>query len=63
MSLQKDYDEKRFFSDASYEEETENVSHKREVRKKIEDYLEQKRLKEELEDEFDADFRWDDLKC
>ena len=56
MGLHNEYSENQFVT----EEEIENISQKRDVRKKIEDYMERKRLKEELEDELDADFNWDD---
>lgn len=65
MSLRKDHDEddSHAFSEYSYEEEedTASLSHRRQVRKMLEDRLERKRLKEEL-DELDSDFDWEDYK-
>lgn len=61
MSLHKDYDDNKSFSDFNYDEETEDLDHKKQVRRMLEDRLERKRLKEELEDELNAEFDWDDL--
>jgi hypothetical protein len=50
-------------NNAHYEKEDSKVTeHKREVRRMLEDKLDQKRLKEELEDfdgELDGEFNWD----
>ena len=46
------------------EEDSEVVEHKREVKRMIEDKLERKRLKDELEDfdgELDDEFDWDEF--
>lgn len=64
MGLRRDYDDDfHSFSEFPYEEEedTEQLNHKRQVRKMIEERLERKRLKEELEDELDGEFDWDDV--
>ncbi|WP_028387652.1 PA3496 family putative envelope integrity protein [Legionella fairfieldensis] len=64
MSLQKDYEENASFSDYSYEEDAEQLTHKKRVRKMLEEHLERKRLKEEFKDEFDElndDFDWEEL--
>lgn len=54
------------FSDLNYDDDFDagDVSHKKDVRRKLEMRLERKRLKEELEDyegELDDDFDWSDL--
>lgn len=63
MGLQREHDEDdyHFSTEYSYEEENDRdkLSHKRHVRKMLEDRLERKRLKEEL-DELDSEFDWDD---
>lgn len=61
MSLRRDYDN-HSFSEYSYEDEEdkEKLSHKRQVRKMLEEKLERKRLKEEF-DELDGEFDWDEL--
>lgn len=49
-------------SDFNYDEEISLSSHKKDVRRMLEDRLERKRLKEEFKDDFDelsADFNWD----
>ena len=61
MSLHKDHDATPPFSDFSYDEDPEQLKHKKHVRQMLEDRLERKRLKEELEDELDGEFDWDDL--
>ena len=62
MGLRREYDEEQNYNDFSQESEDdpEELSHKRRVRKMIEERLERKRLKEEF-DEFDGDFDWDEL--
>lgn len=61
MSLRKDYEEDYpYFSDFSLEEDMEDLEKRKHIRKKLEDRLEQKRLREEL-DELDGEFDWDDL--
>lgn len=61
MSLRKDYDENTNHSEFNYDEDMEDTSHKREVRRMLEDKLERKRLRQELEDDLDDEFNWDDL--
>lgn len=63
MSLHSDTDYE--FDDGSVyelskEEKVEKLAHRREVRKKLEDRLERKRLMEEI-DELDGEFDWDDF--
>ncbi|MFC3909370.1 hypothetical protein ACFORL_09835 [Legionella dresdenensis] len=61
MGLRKDYDDDSFsFTDIPMEEDAEELSHKKRVRKLLEQKLERKRLKEEF-DELDGEFDWDDL--
>lgn len=62
MSLRREYDEEHAFTDFSHEndEDAEQLTHKRRVRKMIEERLERKRLKEEF-DELDGEFDWDEL--
>ena len=61
MGLHKEYDDNRNCSDFNYDEDPEELSHKRQVRRMLEDRLERKRLKQELEDDFADEFSWDDL--
>ncbi|MDI9818270.1 MULTISPECIES: hypothetical protein [unclassified Legionella] len=63
MSFPRGYEENNSFSEYSYEEDTENLDHKKRVRKLLEERLERKRLREELKEEFDDlddRFDWDD---
>jgi len=61
MGLHKDVDEGSYSSnDLSYEGTNEDLSHKKRIRKMIEDRLEKKRMREEL-DELDGEFDWDEL--
>lgn len=67
MGLHEDYDESQGYSDLNFDEQDgqyENIDtpeHKRQLRRMIEDRLERKRLKEELQDELEGDFDWDDF--
>jgi len=67
MGLHKGFDESQDFSDLNLDDEMENLEpikddeQRAKIRKIIEDRLEQKRLKEELGDEFDGEFDWDDF--
>lgn len=60
MSLHKDYDDSRSFPDFNSKDDPDELNHKKNVRRMLEDRLDRKRLKEELEDELDGEFRWDD---
>ncbi len=70
MSLQRDYEENFSLPEYSYEEDEgqvfeekvtpEKLSHKRQIRKLLEERLERKRLKEQF-DELDGEFDWDEL--
>ncbi|WP_232220586.1 hypothetical protein [Legionella tunisiensis] len=63
MSLPREYDDENYsFTEYSYDEEdVDQLSHKKRVRKMLEEKLERKRLREELEEEWDSDFDWDDI--
>ncbi len=61
MSLHKNDDDQYTYMDCSYEEDKEDVSHKKHVRQMLENRLEHKRLKAELEyfeGELDGEFDW-----
>lgn len=61
MSLPREYEEESSFSEYSYDEEdAQELTHKKRVRRMLEDRLERKRLKEEF-DELDGEFDWDEL--
>lgn len=62
MALHEDYNDESSFMNMSSEEDSDTVMHKKHVKKMLEQRLERKRLKEELEyfdGELDADFDWD----
>lgn len=61
MGLHREYDDYHSFNDFSFEEDNnESLNHRRQCRKQLEERLERKRLKQEL-DELDGDFDWDEL--
>lgn len=64
MSLHEDYEEYSS-GDFNYDEEHDDLPHKRRIRRMLEEKLERKRLKNEFKDEFDDeftdDFNWDEL--
>ncbi len=66
MGLNIDYDDTLYNADMNVEEEDLEVEiseHQRDVRRKLEDRLERRRLKQELEDyegELDDEFDWSD---
>lgn len=62
MSLRKDYDEDNHFMEHQFEptENKEELSHKKRVRKMLDEQLERKRLKAEF-DELDGEFDWDEF--
>lgn len=60
MSLHRDFEENHSFSDFPMEEKAEDMSHKKRIKKLLDDRLERKRLKEEF-DELDGEFDWDEL--
>ena len=49
------------FTDFEYEENAASLTHKRQVRRMLEDRLEKKRLKAEIEDDFEDEFDWGDI--
>ncbi|MBA2651822.1 MAG: hypothetical protein H0U73_06115 [Tatlockia sp.] len=63
MGLRREYEQDEEYNSSEHlpeeEDETERLSHKRHVRKIIEDRLERKRLKEDL-DELDGEFDWEE---
>ena len=59
MGLHRDLDESHSFSDYPMEEKAEDISHKKKVRKLLEERLERKRVKAEF-DELDGEFDWDE---
>ena len=59
MGLHKDFDDGQFFSDLNFDEETEDLDNKKRVRRLLEERLDRKRLKEELDDELEGEFDWD----
>ena len=64
MSLHKNHDDGRSFVDLSYEDDKHDLSHKKHIRQMLENRMEQKRLKEELEyfdGELDGEFDWHHL--
>ena len=63
MSLHEEYDDQSF-SDYNFDDDVEDLSHKKRVKRMLEDRLERKRLKDEFKDDFDelnGDFDWDEL--
>jgi hypothetical protein len=61
MSLHEDYDEQSF-SDYNYEDDINQNTHRRNIRRILEERLERKRLKEEFKDDLDElndEFDWD----
>lgn len=63
MELHEDYDDQSL-ADYNYDDDIDSVDHRKNVRRMLEDKLEQKRLREECSDDFDelsSDFDWDIL--
>lgn len=59
----KDYDDATF-SDFDIEEDFEELNHRKKVRRLLEERLDRRRLKRELDDfdgELEADFDWEDI--
>lgn len=61
MSVRNHYDERHSLPDLKYEDDPDTLKHKQRVRRMLEDRLERKRLREEMEDELDGEFDWSDL--
>jgi hypothetical protein len=63
MELHED-NEEQSFSEYNYEDDVDSATHRKSVRRMLEEKLERKRLKEEFKDDFDelsGDFDWDAL--
>ena len=61
MGLHRDYDNNQAYPEYNFEEDGEDLSHQRHVRRMLEARLERKRLKEELNDELEGEFDWDEF--
>lgn len=64
MGLHNDYDDRQNSFDFQSDENPEELSRKKQIRQMLENRLERKRLKEELEDyegELDDEFSWDNF--
>lgn len=59
MGFHREQNDRSSRNDYFYEEDKEELDRKKLLRKKIEERLERKRLREEF-DELDGDFDWDD---
>lgn len=62
MSLHREHNDESYFIDMNHDDDIHDLSHRKHVRKMLEDRLERKRLKEELEyfdGELDGEFDWD----
>ena len=63
MRVPREYkDEDYYLNDIDIErdKDAENLSHKRDIKRRLEDRLEEKRLREEIDD-YDEEFDWDEL--
>ncbi|HRD68761.1 MAG TPA: hypothetical protein PK657_01320 [Legionella sp.] len=63
MALNEDYEDQSF-SDFNYDEDMDEIGHKKRIKRLLEDRLERKRLKDEFRDDFDevnGEFDWDEL--
>lgn len=63
MGLHEEYEDLSF-TDHNYKEEIDDLPHKKRVKRMLEERLERKRLKQEMQDEFDelnGEFDWDEL--
>lgn len=63
MALHEDSDDYSF-SDYSYEEDVNDLNEKKRIKRKLDERLERKRLKDEFKDDFDelsGEFDWDEL--
>lgn len=59
--LHEDYEDQSF-SDYSYDDDATDTTHRKNVRRMLEERLERKRLREEFKDDFDelsGEFDWD----
>jgi hypothetical protein len=53
-------DDEQYFTEQEYDEEIVDMPDKKRVRRLLEEKLERKRLRQEI-DELDGEFDWDDL--
>ncbi|KTD59247.1 PA3496 family putative envelope integrity protein [Legionella shakespearei] len=64
MGLHEEYEDQSF-SDYNYEEDDmEDTTHRKRIKRMLEDRLERKRLRDEFKDDFDelsGEFDWDEL--
>lgn len=60
MGFHRGQDERNSHSDRFYEEDKEELERRKYLRKKIEERLEKKKLREEF-DELDGEFDWDEF--
>ena len=60
MSSHKEYNDHRLFSEVNHDDQ-ETMKHRKRVRQMLEDRIDRKRLKEELDDELEGEFDWKDL--
>lgn len=63
MGLHEEYDDQSF-SDYNYDDDIDDMTQKKRVKRMLEDRLERKRLRDEFKDDFDelsGEFDWDEL--
>jgi len=63
MALHEDIDDSSF-TEYNFDDEVDDLTHRKKVKRLLEDKLERKRLKEEFSDDFDeinGEFDWDEL--
>lgn len=61
MKIYQNQDESKLLSDLGFHESPEEIRHKKRVRRMLEDRLEHKRLKDELDDDIDGEFDWSEF--
>lgn len=59
MGLHREKEDPYYSMDINYDEDPDELKHRKQVRRLLEDKLERRRLKEELDDELDGEFDWD----
>ncbi len=63
MALHEEFDDQSF-SDYNFDDDIDDMTQKKRVKRMLEDRLERKRLRDEFKDDFDelsGDFDWDEL--
>ncbi|CAM2795481.1 hypothetical protein [Legionella worsleiensis] len=63
MALHEEFEDQSF-SDFNYDDDLDDLTHKKRIKRMLEDRLEKKRLKDEFKDDFDelsGEFDWDQL--